>query len=191
LFDMKRLIRSFACLGLAVACPALPALGQTQDNAPVAPAAAPDLGPVIERLDQVVAGLAKLSGDLAKLQKASGGNAKEKSLKTTTKQLSDLNAAVESLAGQLAAQAKAAGKQAATDDAAKLLEKLVALQIAAADRAKQPAAKPKWEYKSIFGASRVALEEEMNLFGKDGWEFFNIASFGRGTAAFARRPIEH
>ena len=31
----------------------------------------------------------------------------------------------------------------------------------------------------------------MNLFGKDGWEFFNIASFGRGTAAFARRPIEH
>ncbi|MBC8245656.1 MAG: hypothetical protein H8E20_14845 [Verrucomicrobia bacterium] len=185
---MKRLIRSFACLGLAVACPALPALGQAQDNAP----AAPDLGPVIERLDRVVAGLAKLSGDLAKLQKASGGNAKEKSLKTATKLLSDLNAAVESLAGQLAAQAKAAGKQAATaTDAAKLLETLVALQTAAADRAKQPAAKPKWEYKSIFGASRVALEEEMNLFGKDGWEFFNIASFGRGTAAFARRPIEH
>ena len=180
---MKRLIRSFACLGLAVACPALPAHGQTQDNA--ADNAAPDLGPVLERLDQVIVGLAKL-------QKASGGNAKEKSLKPTTKQLSDLNAAVESLAGQLAAQAKAAEKQAATaTDAAKLLEKLVALQIAAADPARQPAAKPKWEYKSIFGASRVALEEEMNLFGKDGWEFFNIASFGRGTAAFARRPIEH
>ena len=185
---MKRLIASFVCLGLAVCCLSLPALGQAPDNAT---ATAANLGTVIERLDQVVAGLAKVSGSLANLQKASGGNAKEKSLKTATKQLSDLNAAVESLAGQLAAQAKAAGKQAATADAAKLLEKLVALQIAAADPARQPAAKPKWEYKSIFGASRVALEEEMNLFGKDGWEFFNIASFGRGTAAFARRPIEH
>ncbi|GIT13054.1 MAG: hypothetical protein CM1200mP34_4600 [Verrucomicrobiales bacterium] len=60
----------------------------------------------------MVAGLAKVSGSLAKLQKASGGNAKEKSLKTATKQLSDLNAAVKSLAGQLAARAKAAGHQA-------------------------------------------------------------------------------
>ena len=40
----------------------------------------------------------------------------------------------------------------------------------------------KWEYKSIFGDSRVALEEEMNAFGKDRWEFFNITSFGRGSA---------
>ncbi|MEC8972572.1 MAG: hypothetical protein VX509_01565 [Verrucomicrobiota bacterium] len=188
---MKGLIPSFVCLGLAVCCLSLPALGQAQDDTPATAPAAPDLGPVIERLDQVVAGLAKISGSLAKLQKASGGNAKEKSLKTATKQLSDLNAAVESLAGQLAAQAKAAGHQADDDDTANLLERLVALQQAAADRAKRPAPRAQWEYKSIFGDSRVALEEEMNQFGQDGWEFFNITSFGRGSAAFARRPIDH
>ena len=185
---MKRLIASFVCLGLAVCCLSLPALGHAPDNAP---ATAANLGTVIERLDQVVAGLAKVSGSLAKLQKASGGNAKEKSLKTATKQLSDLNAAVESLAGQLAARAKAAGHQAAAADTAKLLERLVALQQAAADRAKRPAPRAQWEYKSIFGDSRVALEEEMNEFGQEGWEFFNITSFGRGSAAFARRPIGH
>lgn len=166
---MKRLIQTSACLSLALGCLSLPAPGQAQDDAP----AAPDLGPVLERLDQVIAGLAKVSGDLAKLQKASGSNAKDKSLKTATKQLTDLNTAVESLASQLAAQAKAAGKQAA-----------------AAAQARRPAPQPKWEYKSIFGDSRVALEEEMNLFGGDGWEFFNIASFGRGTAGFARRPVK-
>ena len=186
---MKRLIPSFISLGLAVSSLSLSALGQAQDNVP---AAAPDLGPVIERLDQVVAGLTKVSGSLAKLQKSSGGNAKEKSLKSATKHLGDLNAAVESLAGQLAAQAKTAGHQAAaTTETAKLLEKFVALQQSGADRASQPAPKTEWEYKSIFGDSRVALEEEMNQFGQDGWEFFNITSFGRGSAAFARRPIEH
>ena len=152
---MKRLIQTFACLGLALGCPSQPVLSQAQDDAP---AAASDLGPVLERLDQVIAGLARVSSDLAKLQKASSGNANN--------------------------QAATAAK--ATD----LLEQLVALQTAAAARARQPAARPKWEYKSIFGDSRVALEEEMNLFGKDGWEFFNIASFGRGTAAFARRPVK-
>ena len=187
-YDMKQFTRTFICLGLALGTLSLPALGQAQDDAP---AAAPDLGPVLERLDQVIASLAKVSGNLAKLQKTSNANAKDKSLKTATKQLSDLNAAVESLAVQLAAQAKAADSQAAiAADTAKLLEKIVALQTDAADRAKRPAAKPKWEYKSIFGDSRVALEEEMSLFGKDGWEFFNITSFGRGTAGFARRPIE-
>ena len=64
-------------------------------------------------------------------------------------------------------------------------------QQATADRVRQPASKAQWEYKSIFGDSRVALEEEMNQFGQDGWEFFNITSFGRGSAAFARRPIGH
>ena len=166
---MKRLIQTSACLSLALGCLSLPAPGQAQNDAP----AAPDLGPVLERLDQVIAGLAKVSGDLAKLQKASSSNAKDKSLKTATKQLTDLNTAVESLASQLAGQAKAAGKQAA-----------------AAAQARRPAPLPKWEYKSIFGDSRVALEEEMNLFGGDGWEFFNIASFGRGTAGFARRPVK-
>jgi len=188
---MKRLIQTSVCLALALGCLSLPALGQAQDDAPAADSAAPDLGPVLERLDQVIAGLAKVSGDLAKLQKASSGNAKDKSLKTATRQLSDLNAAVESLASQLAAQAKAAGKQAdSAAGAAKLLEQLVALQTAAAAQAKRPDPQPKWEYKSIFGDSRVALEEEMNLFGEDGWEFFNVASFGRGTAAFARRPVK-
>ncbi len=177
---MKRLIQTSACLALALSFLSLPALSQTQDNA--ADNAVPDLGPVLERLDQVIVGLAKL-------QKASGGNAKDKSLKIATKQLSDLNAAVESLASQLADQAKAAGKQAATA-AAKLLKQLVALQTAATAQAKRPAPQPKWEYKSIFGDSRVALEEEMNLLGGDGWEFFNIASFGRGTAGFARRPVK-
>ena len=153
---MKRLIQTSACLSLALGCFSLPAPGQAQNDAP----AAPDLGPVLERLDQVIAGLAKVSGDLAKLQKASGSNAQDKSLKTATKQLTDLNTAVGSLASQLAGQAS------------------------------RPASQPKWEYKSIFGDSRVALEEEMNLFGGDGWEFFNIASFGRGTAAFARRPVK-
>ena len=185
---MKRLIQTFACLGLALGCLSQPALSQAQDDAP---AAASDLGPVLERLDQVIAGLARVSSDLAKLQKASSGNAKDQSLKTATRQLGDLNAAVESLASKLDGQAKAANSQAATAaKATDLLEQLVALQTAAADRARQPAARPKWEYKSIFGDSRVALEEEMNLFGKDGWEFFNIASFGRGTAAFARRPVK-
>ena len=107
---MKRLIQTLACLGLALGCLSQPSLGQAQDDAPTAPAAAPDLGPVLERLDQVIAGLAKVSGDLAKLQKASGGSARDKSLKTATKQLNDLNTAVESLASQLAAQAKAAWK---------------------------------------------------------------------------------
>ncbi len=180
---MKRLIQTSACLSLALGCLSLPAPGQAQNDAP----AAPDLGPVLERLDQVIAGLAKVSGDLAKLQKASSSNAKDKSLKTAKKQLTDLNTAVESLASQLADQAKAAGKQA---DSAKLLKQLVALQTAATAQAKRPAPQPKWEYKSIFGDSRVALEEEMNLFGGDGWEFFNIASFGRGTAGFARRPVK-
>tara|TARA_B100002003_G_scaffold83121_1_gene77582 strand:- start:1870 stop:2424 length:555 start_codon:yes stop_codon:yes gene_type:complete len=184
---MKRLIQSLACLGLALGGLSQPSLGQAQEDAP---AAAPVLGPVLERLDQVIAGLAKVSGDLAKLHKASEGDAKDKSLKTATKQLGDLNAAVESLADQLAAQAKAAGKQAASTGAANdLLERLLALQTAAA-KARQPASKPKWEYMSIFGDSRVALEEEMNQFGGDGWEFFNITSFGRGSAAFARRLVK-
>ena len=179
---MKRLIQTSSCLALALSFLSLPALSQAQDNA--ADNAVPDLGPVFERLDQVIVGLAKL-------QKANGDNAKDKSLKIATKQLSDLNAAVESLASQLADQAKAAGKQAdSATAAAKLLKQLVALQTAAAAQDKRPAPQPKWEYKSIFGDSRVALEEEMNLFGGDGWEFFNVASFGRGTAAFARRPIK-
>ncbi|MBT3843070.1 MAG: hypothetical protein HOH62_10245 [Verrucomicrobia bacterium] len=179
---MKRLIQTSACLALALSFLSLPALSQAQDNA--ADNAVPDLGPVFERLDQVIVGLAKL-------QKASGSNAKDKSLKIATKQLIDLNAAFESLASQLADQARAAGKQAdSATAAAKLLKQLVALQTAAAAQDKRPAPQPKWEYKSIFGDSRVALEEEMNLFGGDGWEFFNVASFGRGTAAFARRPIK-
>ena len=179
---MKRLIQTSACLALALSFLSLPALSQAQDNA--ADNAVPDLGPVflgpvLERLDQVIVGLAKLQ------------KAKDKSLKIATKQLSDLNAAVESLASQLADQARAAGKQAdSATAAAKLLKQLVALQTAAAAQDKRPAPQPKWEYKSIFGDSRVALEEEMNLFGGDGWEFFNVASFGRGTAAFARRPIK-
>ncbi|MDP6793895.1 MAG: hypothetical protein QGG00_00760 [Verrucomicrobiota bacterium] len=189
---MKRPIPSFACLVLTVGCLCLPTLGRAQNDALPSQAAAPDLGPVIERLDQVVAGLTKVAASLAKLQKASNANAKERSLENATKQLGDLNAAVESLAGQLSSQAKVAGHQAAAAaETAKLLEKLVALQQAGANQASQSAPKVQWEYKSIFGDSRVALEEEMNQFGEDGWEFFNITSFGRGSAAFARRPIEH
>ena len=177
---MKRFIQTFAGLGLALGCLSQPALGQAQDDAP---SAAPDLGPVLERLDQVIAGLDKVSGDLAKLEKTSSGNARDKSIKTATKQLNDLNTAVESLA-------RAAGKQAASaETTANLLKKLLAQQTAAASKLRQPAPRPKWEYKSIFGDSRIALEEEMNQFGKDGWEFFNITSFGRGSAAFARRLV--
>jgi len=177
---MKRFIQTFAGLGLALGCLSQPALGQAQDDAP---SAAPDLGPVLERLDQVIAGLDKVSGDLAKLEKTSNGNARDKSIKTATKQLNDLNTAVESLA-------RAAGKQAASaETTANLLKKLLAQQNAAASKLRQPASRPKWEYKSIFGDSRIALEEEMNQFGKDGWEFFNITSFGRGSAAFARRLV--
>ena len=177
---MKRFIQTFAGLGLALGCLSQPALGQAQDDAP---SAAPDLGPVLERLDQVIAGLDKVSGDLAKLEKTSNGNARDKSIKTATKQLNNLNTAVESLA-------RAAGKQAASaETTANLLKKLLAQQNAAASKLRQPASRPKWEYKSIFGDSRIALEEEMNQFGKDGWEFFNITSFGRGSAAFARRLV--
>ena len=177
---MKRFIQTFAGLGLALGCLSQPGLVQAQDAAPTA---APDLGPVLERLDQVIAGLDKVSGDLAKLEKTSNGNARDKSIKTATKQLNDLNTAVESLA-------RAAGKQAASaETTANLLKKLLAQQNAAASKLRQPASRPKWEYKSIFGDSRIALEEEMNQFGKDGWEFFNITSFGRGSAAFARRLV--
>ena len=184
---MKRLIQSLACLGLALGSLSQPSLGQAQDDAP---SAAPDLGPVLERLDQVIAGLDKVSGDLAKLEKTSNGNARDKSIKTATKQLNDLNTAVESLASQLETQARAAEKQAASaETTANLLKKLLAQQNAAASKLRQPASRPKWEYKSIFGDSRIALEEEMNQFGKDGWEFFNITSFGRGSAAFARRLV--
>ena len=184
---MKRCIQTFAGLGLALGCLSQPALSQAQDDAPNA---APDLGPVLERLNQVIAGLDKVSGDLAKLEKTSSGNAKDKSIKTATKQLNDLNTAVGSLAKQFESQVMAAGKQAASaETTANLLQKLVTRQSAAASKLRQPAPRPKWEYKSIFGDSRIALEEEMNQFGKEGWEFFNITSFGRGSAAFARRPV--
>ena len=85
---MKRFIQTFAGLGLALGCLSQPALSQAQDDAPNA---VPDLGPVLERLNQVIAGLDKVSGDLAKLEKTSSGNAKDKSIKTATKQLNDLN----------------------------------------------------------------------------------------------------
>ena len=184
---MKRCIQTFAGLGLALGCLSQPALSQAQDDAPNA---VPDLGPVLERLNQVIAGLDKVSGDLAKLEKTSSGNAKDKSIKTATKQLNDLNTAVGSLAKQLESQVMAAGKQAASaETAANLLQKLVTQQSAAASKLRQPAPRPKWEYKSIFGDSRIALEEEMNQIGKEGWEFFSITSFGRGSAAFARRPV--
>ena len=98
--------------------------------------------------------------------------------------MTDLNKSTEALAKTLPGQAEAS--EATTG----LLKELVALQGAAAKKATQPANPVKWEYKSIFGDSRVALEEEMNAFGKDGWEFFNITSFGRGSAAFARRPVK-
>ena len=178
---MKISTISFVCLGLALGCFAPSALGQAENNTP---AAGPDLGPVLVKLDRVVAGLAKVSEDLAKLQKTTGGSAKDKSLKSVAAQLTDLNKATGTLSKSLAEQAKSAGLTAG------LLEKLVELQSTAAKKAAQPAAPVKWEYKSIFGDSRVALEEEMNAFGKEGWEFFNITSFGRGSAAFARRPVK-
>ncbi|HJO09186.1 MAG TPA: hypothetical protein QGH16_05000 [Verrucomicrobiota bacterium] len=185
---MKRFIQTFACSVLAVVGLSLSALGQAQDDSPVATL---DLEPVLERLDQVIAGLAKVSGNLSKLQNVDSGNVKDQSLKTVSRQLGDLNAAVESLTGQLAVQTKATGVQGAAAGVANdLLKQLIFLQKAAAAKANQPMTKPQWEYKSIFGDSRVALEEEMNLFGRDGWEFFNITSFGRGTAAFARRPAK-
>ena len=97
---------------------------------------------------------------MAKLQKATGGSARDKSLKSVANQLTDLNKSTEALAKSLSGQADAS--EAATG----LLKELVALQGAAAEKAAQPAAPVKWEYRSIFGDSRVALEEEMNAFGK-------------------------
>ena len=178
---MKISTLSVVCLGLALGIISPSALGQAENSAP---AAGPDLAPVLAKLDRVVAGLAKVSEDLAKLQKATGGTARDKSLKSVASQLTNLNKSTEALAKSLSGQAEAS--EATTD----LLKELVALQGAAAEKAAQPAAPVKWEYKSIFGDSRVALEEEMNAFGKDGWEFFNITSFGRGSAAFARRPVK-
>lgn len=178
---MKISTLSVVCLGLALGIISPAALGQAEDNSP---AASRDLTPVLAKLDRVVAGLAKVSEDLAKLQKATGGTARDKSLKSVASQLTDLNKSTEALAKTLPGQAEAS--EATTG----LLKELVALQGAAAKKATQPANPVKWEYKSIFGDSRVALEEEMNAFGKDGWEFFNITSFGRGSAAFARRPVK-
>ena len=178
---MKISTLSVVCLGLALGIISPSALGQAEDSAP---AAGPDLGSVLAKLDQVVAGLAKISEYLANLEKSTDGNARDKSLKSVASQLTDLNENTEALAKTLSGQADA------SEAATSLLKELVALQGAAAKKAAQSATPVKWEYKSIFGDSRVALEEEMNAFGKDGWEFFNITSFGRGSAAFARRPVK-
>jgi len=178
---MKISTVSAMCLGLILGSFPLSALGQAENNAPTTE---PNLAPVLKKLDSVVAGLAKVSEDLANLQKTTDGNAKNKSLKAVASQLNDLNESTGALAKGLSGQANA------TDTAADLLKELVALQSAAAKKAAQSLAPVKWEYKSIFGDSRVALEEEMNAFGKEGWEFFNITSFGRGSAAFARRPVK-
>jgi hypothetical protein len=178
---MKISTVSAVCLGLALGFFSFSPLGQAENNSP---AAGPDLALVLANLDKVVASLAKVSEELANLQKNNGSKAKDKSLKSVSSQLSSLNKNTESLGANLAKQAKASN--AATD----LLEQLVGLQSAAAKKTAQPATPVKWEYKSIFGDSRVALEEEMNVFGKEGWEFFNITSFGRGSAAFARRPAK-
>lgn len=178
---MKISTLSAICLGLTLGIFSPSALGQAENNAP---ATVPDLAPVLAKLDSVIAGLAKVSEDLAELQKATDGNARDKSLKSVASQLTYLNENIEALAKTLSGQA------AASEAAAGLLKELVALQGDTAKKAGQPAAPVKWKYKSIFGDSRVALEEEMNAFGKEGWEFFNITSFGRGSAAFARRPVK-
>ena len=184
---MKRLIQSFACFGLIAGCLPQSTLGQTQDNDLVTKY---DHGPVTERLDQVINALAKLSDALAKLEIANSESAKEDVFKTTSKHMSNLNTSIEVLANQLKSQSKTQRQKAQTaNKMSKLLEKLVTLQENAADRSEQPVPEVKWEYKSIFGDSRVALEEEMNQFGQDGWVFFNITTFGRGSAAFARRPV--
>ena len=92
-----------------------------------------------------------------------------------------------------AAHARAASLQRRLDANAHAAQRLLRVRFRRAPPAAismHRATPVKWEYKSIFGDSRVALEEEMNAFGKDGWEFFNITSFGRGSAAFARRPVK-
>ena len=61
----------------------------------------------------------------------------------------------------------------------------------AASGADGDAPKPKLLYFNSVGKCYGVRMAMFAAFGKDGWEFFNIASFGRGTAAFARRPIEH
>ena len=178
---MKISTLSVVCLGLALGIISPSALDQAEGSDP---AASPDLGSVLAKLDHVVAGLAKISKYLANLKKSTDGNARDKSLESVASQLTDMNENTEALAKTLSGQADAS--EAATG----LLKELVALQGTAAKKAAQPATQVKWEYKSIFGDSRLALEEEMNAFGKVGWEFFNITSFGRGSAAFARRPVK-
>lgn len=122
---MKISTLSVVCLGLALGIISPSALGQAENSAP---AASPDLGSVLAKLDQVVAGLAKISEHLANLEKSTNGNARDKSLKSVASQLTDLNENTEALAKTLSGQADAS--EAATG----LLKELVALQGAAAKR---------------------------------------------------------
>ena len=150
-----------------------------------------NLTPILKRLDQVVERLTNVSEDLTKFQKISKNNAKDQSIKSIFKQLEKLNESTKELSIQISNQTNLTRKQAdASTTTTELLKKLVAQQTIAIEKSNKPITPIKWEYKSIFGDSRVALEEEMNTFGKTGWEFFNITSFGRGSAAFARRPIK-
>jgi hypothetical protein len=150
-----------------------------------------NLTPVLKRLDHVVEGLTKVSEDLAKIQKTSKSNAKDQSIKSIFKQLEKLNESTKTLAVQLSKQTQSTREQAAASaTTTELLKKLITQQTIAIEKNNKPKNPIKWEYKSIFGDSRVAIEEEMNTFGKTGWEFFNITSFGRGSAAFARRLIK-
>lgn len=101
---MKISTLSAICLGLTLGIFSPSALGQAENNAP---ATVPDLAPVLAKLDRVIAGLAKVSEDLAKLQKATDGNARDKSLKSVASQLTDLNKSTEALAKTLPGQAEA------------------------------------------------------------------------------------
>jgi len=151
----------------------------------------PNLTPTLKRLDHIVEGLTKIYADLAKIQKTSQNNPKDQSIKSIFKQLEKLNETTKSLAVELSKQTQSTREQtAASNSTTELLKTLVAQHTIAIEKNNKPKNSIKWEYKSIFGDSRVAIEEEMNTFGKAGWEFFNITSFGRGSAAFARRLIK-
>ena len=185
---MKKPILSTVFLCFILSYFSSSALGQADNNPQVDEI---NLTTIIDRLDLVIKGLNKVSEDLAQHKKSSAENAKDESINSIFEQLTKLNESTESLVIQLSNQTKVNQENAeATIITTKLLKELVALQKITIEESKKKIDPIKWQYKSIFGDSRVALEEEMNVFGKEGWEFFNITSFGRGNAAFARRSVK-
>ena len=147
-----------------------------------------DLGPVLERLDRFLEHINKLSRELDNISKTVSENTARRAgkevvveLRTNGKLLAELKKAI----GEQLTQAE---RQTAT--LASVVKSIggISRQLEAEAKSNARTGPTIWEYRSIIEASRPVMEQEMNRLGAEGWEFFTITPFGRGNAAFARRP---